>query len=305
MSAALRAVDLGPFVQLLRGPVADGGMGLGRAEADAACRELLRFLALKVRAPALASANPDWALTPSAAQHQAAHKDFDASRFSCGARLDEVWHALLLHPVAYAAVCASLCAADGGRLLDHNPAAGAGSEAARTARDARLDRAKRAYVAAFGTPPPAQLWRDSGPDGAAAGGSGETLSDDEDEVAQPSARRKRAREAPPRTRAARTAAENEHAAEAKRAATLRALAAVPGDTRVYVMNLRKEMRIYHVALSEKVEVLMARICLIEGIPTGTQRIIFAGRQLEDDRSLASYEMRAECTVHLVLKLRGC
>lgn len=50
MGAVLRAVDLGPFVQLLKGPLADGGLAMAPAEADDACRELLRFLALKVRA---------------------------------------------------------------------------------------------------------------------------------------------------------------------------------------------------------------------------------------------------------------
>jgi hypothetical protein len=50
VGAVLRAVDLGPFVRFLKGPLADGGLEMGRLEADHACRELLRFLALKVRA---------------------------------------------------------------------------------------------------------------------------------------------------------------------------------------------------------------------------------------------------------------
>jgi len=216
----------------------------------------------------------------------------DPTHLSPSALIEQVWHLHLLHTAQYRAACSTL-----GVFIDHDPEAALSSY---SVRKNRLLLATTHYSIIFSQPAPVKFWgleyepAEAGESNMKGGSS--SNKEREGQTKRNGSYSSKAVSvglAPPlpaRKEGLRGKRQTRYGGERSLTLTVRTMT----DSFTVVCKL-----------SDLVKNLKARIKVKMGIPVMQQRLIFAGKELEEERALRGYNIPDGACLHLVLRLVGC
>ena len=89
----------------------------------------------------------------------------------------------------------------------------------------------------------------------------------------------------------------------QKGSTLHVVLRLRGGMQIFFRNLDGVTRSLHMSSSDSIKIVKKRIQDKEGISSDQQRLVFAGKQLEDGKTLAEYNIKDKTTLNLILRPR--